>query len=491
MSLLLNDIYYLVPEFFFIVLISIIIVLAIILKMGSTPRELIISLTDISIVGLVFTALLYISKYSNEAYIINSLFKDSLFLNFLKIVIIAISIIIFIASKYFYSTRNTNTFELPIILLFSIFGILTTISSNDLVLLYLALEMQSLSIYALVSSRTTSNISVEAGLKYFILGSFISGFILYSISLIYLFTGTTNIKAIELLLHNADVLNSNIIILAIVLLVCGLLFKLSAAPLHNWTPDVFDGAPTIITLFIATVPKIGIFYILTNILFYTFYNFNNTWSTILLASGILSIIIGSFGGIYQTKLKRLLAYSTINNMGFVLLGLGVNHTESVEIGLFYITIYIILSISLFVTLILFCKHKNGHEIVYIDQLSEVYKKSPVIGIILGLNLFSLIGIPPLAGFLTKFYLLLTLVNNSLFLITLFALAMSVITSFYYIRLVNILFFSKEVWYRTFHILQENLIFIIYTIAVINLTLLFNIEYILKVLHVLTLTIFNL
>lgn len=484
MTLFLNDIFFFIPEFLYITLLSLLIVLAIYNKNYLSNNELVQSLTDLSIISLTFIAIAYSTKYFNSILISNFLIKEDLFSITIKLIIIVLSIVIFILSKYYYATRNIISFEIPLIMVFAIFGIITVVSSNDLFLIYLALEMQSLSIYALVSSKTSSNISAEAGLKYFILGSFISGFILYGISLIYLIAGSTNLNTLNLLLLNTDnFVGKNILILGILLVTIGLLFKLSAAPLHNWTPDVFDGSPTIITTFLSTIPKIAVVYLFVNILHNNFYTLEINWSQVLLCSGFLSMIVGCFGGLYQTKLKRLLAYSTINNMGFILLNLGVNTWESIEIAIFYIITYVILSIGVFSIIILFVKTKNSKETVYIRDLAELQVVSPVITMILAFNVFSLIGIPPFAGFVTKFFTLMGLINSGFYGLSILALLLSVITSFYYIRLVKIMFFNKEVWNNVYFEFKESILFIIYCIMLFNVFLLANVEFVLKLINV--------
>lgn len=489
MILFINDIYNLLPEFLFITLICSIITIAILNKNNYSNKELILSLNGLSVLSLIFIFILYINKYLNNIYLSNFILKDNLTINFIKITIVLISIAVFVISHNYYIAKSNASFEVPIIILFSIFGIITVISSNDLMLLYLALELQSLSIYALVSSKANSNTSAEAGLKYFILGSFISGFLLYGISIIYLITGTTNLKSIELLILDINFININTTVLAIILITISLLFKLSAAPFHNWTPDVFDGSPTAVTLFIATVPKIAIFYLIVNILFLTFYNMSSNWSSILLISGLISIIIGCLGGLYQTKIKRLLAYSTINNMGFILVGLSLNLKESIEVSLFYLIVYIVLNTGLFATLILFIKNRYGKELIYIQELSEIYKSNNTLGIIFGLNLFSLIGLPPLAGFLSKAYILILLVQNNLYSISIFIVIMSVITSVYYLRLIKIVFFNKENWNNTIALNSESSLLIIYAITLFNFGLILHVDYVLKLINIISLNLY--
>lgn len=483
MSLFFNDIFNNIPEFLYISEVCLLLLAAIATRSSLNANELTKSITDLSIISLMFVAIGYIMATQIPTVSANFLLKQSPLINSLKILVVLFSLAILVVSKSYYITRNITAFEIPVVLMFSILGILTVIGSNDLLLTYLALEMQSLSIYTLVASKTNSNLSAEAGLNYFILGSFVSGFILYGISSIYLVTGTTNISALRLILTDTDITGSNVLVLGLVMLIIGMLFKLSAAPMHNWTPDVFDGAPTIITLFVSTVPKLAAFYLIINILYGIYPTFIRCWSVILLASGVMSLIVGCLGGLYQTKIKRLLAYSTINNVGFILLGLSLGKQIGLEVSYTYMLIYIALGIGIFATIVLFAKNKNNKELVYNRELSQIFLASPVIASALMLILFSLVGIPPFAGFFSKFLILLALVNNNMSAIAIFAVIAAVATSVYYIRLVRITFFSTPVWNPAFHKLDEAVVLMIYLALVFNVFFFLNVEIVLKFIHI--------
>ena len=474
-----NNLFYFLPEFLLIFYLCLLLAISVCLKNYLKQNEVVLSITDLSIVGLSFYLIALFGKNETSLTISNFVLKENTTTLLLKVFIILATLVFFIICKYYFKTKSTIAFEIPLVILFSLFGIITVINSNDLLLTYLALEMQSLSIYALVASNTRSNLSTEAGLKYFILGSFISGFLLYGISLIYLMTGTTNLSTIQLILLST---NSNLIILGLSLIVAGLIFKLSAAPLHNWTPDVFDGAPTIITLFIATIPKIAIIYLTINLLHSTFYNLSQYWTALLFITAIASLITGCLGGLYQNKLKRLLAYSTINNVGFILLGLALNTKGGTGIALFYVGIYIILNIGVFVILILFTKNKINKELIYIRELSEIFLTHPILGLTLALNIFSLVGIPPLAGFFSKFFILNMLILNNHTPIALFALFMSVITSFYYIRLIKLLYFNKENWNNTFYKFNESILLVVYFVTIVNICLILDADFVLQLIN---------
>ncbi len=493
MHILLQDLFYLIPDFFFITFITILIFIAVINKNFYYGKDILKSVNNLIIIGLTFILLLNLTKITlpnvNELiFTSNFLLQENLHINLLKIILIFISLIIFIAAKHYYDTRNTLPFEVPIIILFSLFGILLVITTSDLMLLYLALELQSLSIYALVASRYNSNISTEAGLKYFILGSFISGFILYAISLFYFITGSTNLNNLNLYLINNN--NSSIILLAMVLLTGGFLFKLSAAPFHNWTPDVFEGAPTIITLFISTVPKLAILSVIFNIYYIAYISLVDVWSYMFLISGVLSLIIGTIGGLYQIKIKRLLAFSTINNMGYILLGLNLASKASIEVTVFYLLIYIILNTGIFSIIIAILKDKTNKELIYINDLSIVTQKNPLLAFILTLNIFSLIGIPPLIGFFSKFYLLGLLVQHNLLFFAVIAIVTSLISTFYYIRLIKILYIKKDYFTENIKEVSESATFIIYMITCLNILLSLNIDYLLNILHLIVLSIYS-
>ena len=311
-------------------------------------------------------------------------------------------------------------------------GLFIIISSNDLIIFYLGLELISLSLYILASFNRNEQYSTEAGLKYLILGALSSGLLLFGSSLIYLTSGKTNYSDIALFGFNDVILIGSIFILI------AILFKLASAPFHMWAPDVYEGSPTLITAYFAIVPKIGILYALITFLFTAFINFFYHLQPIIWISALLSILIGSMGAINQTKIKRVLAYSAIGHMGFMLLGLSIGSFESIQATLTYYLIYIIMSINVFTLVTIFYPNIKN---TYLANLVGWSRKNPILLYTLALTTLSMAGIPPLAGFLSKYLIIINVIGNKQIIIATIAIILSVISAFYYIRLIQLSFFK--------------------------------------------------
>jgi len=333
-------------------------------------------------------------------------------------------------------TSNITQIEYQLLLVLSTIGLLILVSSNELIILYLGLELSSLSVYVLATIKRNSEYSTEAGIKYFILGGLSSGLLLFGCAILYIYTGETNLIGISY---------SDSSVIAIIFILIGLLFKLAAAPFHNWAPDVYEGSPTIITLYIATIPKLAILYLLI----YLIGVLSPAHPQLLLALSIiiaLSLIIGCIGGVIQSKIKRLLAYSAINHIGFILLGVLSVDTFGVQSSIVYMTNYIILSIIFFSIILIVYNTSN----LYITQLVGMSRLNPVLGITLTLGLLSVAGIPPLSGFFAKFIILQSAVYNGFYLLTFLAIGTSIISTFYYLRIIKFIYFkdTDEYYYKT-------------------------------------------
>ncbi len=338
-----------------------------------------------------------------------------------------------------------NNFEFSILIILTILGTLLLISSYDLIAMYLAIELQSFCSYILSAFKRNSEFSAEAGLKYFILGAFSSGFLLFGCSLIYGFTGTTNYEQIALLLVGVDhnYINNNGIIIGTVFILISFLFKLSAAPFHLWAPDIYEGSPTIVTAFFAIVPKIGLLVFFLRLFFDSLYALFISWQAILLIASISSMIIGSLGAIWQIKLKRLLAFSAIGHVGYMLIALCCCSIESIYALIFYSVIYIIMSISSFSLLLMIRKNENLKKIKYIEDLTIVAKTNPFIGICFAITFFSIAGVPPLAGFFSKMFLFFSAISQSAYFLSTIGILTSVVSCFYYIRIVQVSYFEQQ------------------------------------------------
>ena len=318
----------------------------------------------------------------------------------------------------------------PILILIVALSSLLLVSSINWISIYLAIELQTLTLFILVALKRDSAYSTEASLKFFVLGAVSSGLFLFGCVLLYGATGSTSVQEINSNL-TADV--------GKILVTISLLFKLSAVPFHMWAPDVYEGAPTIITALLTTVPKIGVFSILVQV---------GPVTNVVLICAVLSIIYGAIGALNQTKVKRLLAYSGIGHMGFILFGLAIGSFESIQAGLIYMIIYIIMSICSFSILLSLNLTKD-----LLIEIKELSRKNPVVGLTLAFTFLSTAGIPPLAGFLSKWFVLLSGVSSGYYVISLIVVVSSVIAGVYYVRVVQIIYFQVEnsilIWERIF------------------------------------------
>jgi len=338
-----------------------------------------------------------------------------------------------------------NNFEFPLLVILTILGTVLLISSYDLISMYLALELQSFCSYILSAFKRNSEFSAESGLKYFILGAFSSGFLLFGCSLIYGFTGTTNYEQISLLLIDIDhnYTNNNGIIVGSVFILISFLFKLSAAPFHLWSPDIYEGSPTIITAFFAIVPKIGLLVFFLRLFFDPLYALFISWESVLLIASISSMIIGSFGAIWQIKLKRLLAFSAIGHVGYMLIALCCCSIESIYSLIFYSIIYITMSISSFSLLLIIRRNDNLKRIKYIEDLTIIAKSNPFMGICFAITFFSIAGVPPLAGFFSKMFLFFSAISQSAYFLSIVGVLTSVVSCFYYLRIIQVTYFEQS------------------------------------------------
>lgn len=400
--------------------------------------------TFFSILSLLLIVFLLFNNLYINYLVFHSLIINDAFSLYIKFIVIFFLIFLFLLSIDYLRDESIYYYEYFLIILLSLLGLIVLVSSYDLISMYLAIELQSLCFYILATFKQYSNFSTEAGIKYFILGAFSSGILLFGCSLIYGFTGLTDFYSLQLLFQNSflplNILNGFII--GILFILVGLFFKLGAAPFHMWVPDVYEGSPTIITAFFAIIPKIVIISLLIRfsltLLNYSLYYFNN----LLLLCSFLSLIIGSLSALYQIKLKRLLAYSGISHVGFLIIGLSIMSLESFYSLLFYILIYMILSLNIFSILLSIRKWSNNLKIKKINEVIYLLKSNYLLAIILCITLFSMAGIPPLIGFYSKFYIFMVGLYSYFYLIVIGAAIISVISAMYYIKLIKLMFFKQ-------------------------------------------------
>ena len=331
---------------------------------------------------------------------------------------------------------NINIYEFPILILFASIGMLIMVSSNDLLSMFVGLELQSLSLYVLASLNRNSLLSSEAGIKYFILGALSSGLLLFGISYIYGFTGNTNFNLIAVN-YNSESLG---LLIGVVFVCAGLAFKVSAVPFHMWTPDVYQGAPTPITGFFALAPKIAAMGLLVRFLFNSFGEIYSDWQQIIIFISIASMVLAAFAAIAQTNIKRLMAYSSIGHIGYALIGIACVSNEGLRSLLVYLMIYLVMNIAVF-SFILSMKRKDEY-FENISDLSGLYKNHPFASVMISLTMFSLAGIPPLAGFFGKFYIFMSAIESNMFALSIIGVLTSVVGAFYYLRIVKIIYFDE-------------------------------------------------
>ena len=392
----------------------------------------------LSIVVLLITLGLIVNFPSNqEIYLFNSSYKIDQLSIFMKIITIISGIFVLIISYKYTKIEKIFKIEYSILILCSILGMLVMISSYDLMVFYIGLELQSLSLYVLAAFNQNQTKSSEAGLKYFVLSALSSGLLLYGCSLIYGFSGSTNFYLISENIHSSEYGN----VFGIVFILVGLAFKISAVPFHMWTPDVYEGSPTSVTLFFAIVPKVAALTVFIRFLYVPFINLIDQWQMIIVFISLASMILGAVSAIGQKNLKRLIAYSSIGHMGYALAGLAVGTNSGIQSSIIYISIYLIMNLGIFCCLFMM-KRKNKF-FDNLEDLSGLSKNHPIISLSLLILLFSLAGIPPLAGFFAKFYIFKAVIEQSMYFLAIVGLLSTVIAAFYYLRIIKIIYFDPE------------------------------------------------
>ena len=392
-----------------------------------------------SLLVLLITATITLNETSNINRI--TLFNNSVVIDYMsslmKIITLVGAFLVLVISSNYLKIFKIFKIEYPILILSSVLGMMVMISSNDLMVFYIGLELQSLALYVLATFNRDQLKSSEAGLKYFVLSALSSGLLLYGCSLIYGFSGSTNFNIIS------DQLNSTnyVLTFGIVFILVGLAFKISAVPFHMWAPDVYEGSPTSVTLFFSIVPKIAALTVFIRFLYVPFLNLIDQWQMIIIFLSIASMLFGAVAAIGQTNIKRLIAYSSIGHIGYTLAGLATGSNEGIQSSIIYITIYVIMNLALFSCLLMLKRNDQYYE--DIDDLSGLSKNHPLLSLSLLVILFSLAGIPPLAGFFAKFYIFTAVIEQSMYFLAIVGLLSTVIAAFYYLRIIKIIYFDKE------------------------------------------------
>ena len=388
------------------------------------------------IIFLISALILYFTPFEVQTNVSDIFIRDTFSKFFQILILLSVSCLLFMSKQYL---QKNNLFkpEYPILIIFSTLGMMIMISSNNFLLLYLGLEIQSLSLYVVSSFRRDNYKSTEAGLKYFILGSLSSGLMLFGISLIYGSTGSINFEIISSMINYEGFFPG--IVAGLVFLICGFAFKASAVPFHMWTPDVYEGSPTPVTAFFATVPKLAAVGVLLRVLFDCFGQIVESWQQVIIIISVLSMFLGSVAAIGQNNIKRLMAYSSIGHIGFVLMGVASGTDKGVSAVLIYMVLYIIMNIGVFVFIL--NMERNGVAVTTINSLNMYNNVSKSQTLFLTILLFSLAGIPPLAGFFGKFFIFNAAINAGLSWLAVMGGIASVIAAFYYLRIVYLMYFG--------------------------------------------------
>jgi len=427
-----QTIVYILPELFLSIAMMFLLMLGVFIKKGFKLVNLLTILSLIFAIALVLNQPNEIVKIFNESYIIDKLSI------FMKVLTLLFCLFVLLSSKDYIKSNSIDKIEYPIIILASTLGMILMISSYDLIIFYLGLELQSLCLYILASFKRDEERSTEAGLKYFVLSALASGLLLYGCSLIYGFTGSTNFEIISANLSEAN----TGAVFGIVFIIVGLAFKISAVPFHMWTPDVYEGSPTSVTSFFALVPKIAALTVFIRFMYVPFINVISHWQTIIIFLSIASMILGAVAAIGQSNIKRLMAYSSIGHMGYALAGLASGTNAGIHSTIIYLTIYLVMNLGAFGCIFMMKRENVFYE--KINDLSGLSKNHPMLALGFLIILFSLAGMPPLAGFFAKFYIFMAVIEAKMYTLAIIGLVTTVVSAFYYLRIIKVIYFDKAI-----------------------------------------------
>ena len=388
--------------------------------------------------ALLATAVLLFVPYREGTAFASLFIVDRLTTTMKALVLVGSAVTVLMARAYFERVRAWR-FEYPVLVSLATLGMMLMISANDLMALYVGLELQSLALYVVASFQRDSERSTEAGLKYFVLGSVASGMLLFGSSLIYGFCGGTAFVEISKALLDGRAAESGVVV-GLVFVVAGLAFKVSAVPFHMWTPDVYEGAPTPVTALFAVAPKIAAMSLLVSVLMGPFKPLFPQWQQIIVAASILSMVLGAFAALRQQNLKRMMAYSSIGNVGYILLGLASGSEKGIQAVVFYLAIYLVMTLGVFATILMM--KRRDVMVENVADLAGLSRSQPAMALALLLFMFSLAGIPPLAGFWGKLYIFMAAVEAKLYVPAVIGVLASVVASYYYLRIVKVMYFDE-------------------------------------------------
>ncbi len=392
-----------------------------------------------ALILLVVALFAVMSQSGAKVTTLNGSFIVDNFSKVMKALILLGSAATILLSRDYFQRERIDRFEFPILLILCTIGMMVMASANDLIALYLGLELQSLAAYVIAAFHRDNLKSTEAGLKYFVLGALSSGMLLYGASLVYGFTGTVSFPGIVAALDGTAGFG---IVLGIVFVAAGVAFKLAAVPFHMWTPDVYEGSPTPVTAFFASAPKMAAMAMTVRLFIGAFPDVTAVWQQIIVFVAIASMALGSFAAIGQRSLKRLMAYSSIGNVGYALVGLAAGSQEGISGVVVYMIIYLAMTLGAFAVLL--SLRRGGRMFETVDDLAGLSRTHPVMAFCLAAMMFSLAGIPPLAGFFAKYYVFLAAIKSGLVALAIIGVVTSVVGAFYYLRLVKVMYFDEPV-----------------------------------------------
>ncbi len=405
-------------------------------------------ISNLSLTTLILTLLLVTTVAGGRMITFGGMFISDAFAVFFKVLVLIASALAIIISQEYVIRQGMARLEFGVLILLATVGMMMMISANDLIAMYVGLEVQSLSLYVLASFQRDDARSTEAGLKYFVLGALASGLLLYGCSLVYGFAGSTSFDTLAALFGALRGEAPSIgLIIGIVFILAGLAFKVSAVPFHMWTPDVYEGAPTPVTAFFSVGPKIAALALFLRVMIGPFGDLAAQWQQIVVFISIASMLLGAFAAINQTNIKRLMAYSSIGHVGYALIGLavagqtggGAVREAGIQGVLIYMAIYLFMNLGTFACIL--CMRRSDHMVEDIDDLAGLSRSHPMVALALAIFMFSMAGIPPLAGFFAKFYIFLAAIEAGLYGLAVVGVLSSVVAAFYYLRIVKVMYFD--------------------------------------------------
>ncbi|HET6467639.1 MAG TPA: NADH-quinone oxidoreductase subunit NuoN [Geminicoccaceae bacterium] len=414
------------------------------LLVGALREDAARLVTPLAALALVVTAVICLAIDQRPALAFLGHFRFDAFAAFLKVVILAGAALCLLLARGWLQDERLERYEYALLVLFSSLGMMMMVSANSFLALYMALELQSLPLYVLASFDRDDLRSTESGLKFFVLGALSSGILLYGCSLVYGFTGTLSF---DVLAASYGTLEGGLVVglpvgalVGLVFVIAGLAFKLAAVPFHMWTPDVYEGAPTPVASFIATAAKIAAIGLTLRVLMQPFGEWVAQWQQVVILVSVASMFLGSFAAIGQTNIKRLMAYSGIGHMGYALVGLAAGTTAGVYGVLIYMTIYLVMTLGTFGCIMMM--RRQGRYVEQIDDLAGLSRRQPMMAAAIAIFMFSLAGIPPLAGFFAKLYVFMAAIDAGLTLLAVAGVVASVIGAYYYLRIVKLVYFDE-------------------------------------------------